>query len=129
MKKTHFILVAVFVLSVVTILAFNPSKAVSQKKTAQSVNSIPDNVMAVFNNSCVSCHGEGGNGMAMSMVNFSAWDTYSATKQAKKATAICNAITNGSMPPSSVRSATPGRIPTTAQTEIVCKWANSLNAK
>ena len=129
MKKTHFILVAMFVILVVTVSAISPSKAVSQKKSTQTVNSIPEDVMAVFNNSCTSCHGEGGNSAAMSLLNFSKWDKYSASKQAKKASWICNAINNKKMPPAKVREATPGRIPTAAQTEIICKWSKSLNAK
>jgi hypothetical protein len=129
MKKIHFILVAMFILTFAIVLAVSPSKAVSQKKSTQTVNSIPGDVMAVFNNSCTSCHGEGGNSAAMSLLNFSKWDKYSVSKQAKKASWICNAINNEKMPPSKVREATPERIPTAAQTEIICKWSKSLNAK
>jgi hypothetical protein len=129
MKKVHYALVTVFFISIAAFLVISPSKAVSQKKISQSGYSIPDNVMGIFRNSCIGCHGEGGNGMAMSMLNFSTWDTYSVKKQAKKASAICNEITKGAMPPASVRDANPGKIPTAAQLEIVCKWANSLNGK
>ena len=129
MKKIHFILLVMFVLSVAAILVISPSNALSQKKISQTSYSIPDNVMDIFRNSCMGCHAEGGNGMAMSMVNFTIWDTYSLKKQAKKAKAICNAITKGAMPPLSVRDATPNKVPTSEQTDIICKWANSLNGK
>jgi hypothetical protein len=129
MKKIHLVLVAMFILSGAAVLVFSPFEAESQKKITQTVNVIPDNVAQILNNSCTSCHGNGGNGMAMSMWNFSVWDTYAADKQAKKATAICNAITKGSMPPGSVKKANPERIPTAAQIEIICKWATSLKVK
>ena len=129
MKKIHFILVAMFVLSVAAVLSISPSKAVSQKKINSTGNSMPDSVKQVLSNSCIGCHADGGKGSAMYMWNFSVWDTYSAEKQSKKANAICNAITKGSMPPESVKKATPEKIPTAAQKEIVCKWAASLKAK
>lgn len=129
MKKTHFVLLSMFIFSIVAVIVIYPFKAVSQKRTSQMSNSIPENVADVLRNSCISCHGEGGKEMAMSMWNFSVWDTYSAKKQAKKANAICNAITNGSMPPASVKKASPEKVPTAIQREIVCNWANSLNKK
>jgi len=129
MKKFHFILAAIFILFFAVVFIISPSEVVSQKKIDQTTQSIPDSVATILKNSCVSCHGAGGNGMAMSMWNFSAWDTYPAKKQTKKANAICNAITNGSMPPSSVRNSSPDRVPTTAQKDIVCKWASSLQVK
>jgi hypothetical protein len=129
MKRLYIFLIAMFILCIAGGLVINPSKAVSQQKISGTVYSIPDNVAEILNKSCVGCHGEGGNGMAMSAWNFSVWDTYSVKKQAKKAKSICNALTKGSMPPASVRDATPDGVPTAAQTEIVCKWANSLNKK
>jgi len=129
MKKIHFVLFAIIIMSIAMGIVIYPSIVLSQKKISQKSYSIPNNVAEVLNNSCVSCHGDGGKGMAMSMWNFSVWDTYSAKKQAKKANAMCNAITKGSMPPASVQKATPEKIPTKAQIDIVCKWANSLNSK
>jgi hypothetical protein len=129
MKKTHFILVAAFVLLVVTVLAISPSKAVSQKRTPPKGSAIPNDVAEILKKSCIGCHNTDGNHMAMSMWNFSEWNNYTAKKQAKKATAMCNAITKGIMPPASVRNANPDKIPTTTQIEIVCKWSKSLNAK
>jgi hypothetical protein len=64
--------------------------------------------------------------MAASVWSFSSWDQYSAKKQMKKANAICRAITNGSMPPSSGGTA---RILTTEQKDIICKWSASLQVK
>jgi hypothetical protein len=128
MKKMHFVFVSMFVLSLMAAMVFHPTKSVSQKQISMASYAIPDSVAAILKNSCTGCHGNGGSGMAMSMWNFNVWDTYPAAKQAKKANAICNAITKGSMPPASVRTV-PGKVPTAAQTAIVCKWANSLKVK
>lgn len=129
MKKISFIFVVMCTLSIAAVLAFIPLKSVSQKQINQSAISIPDDVAKILQKSCTSCHDAGGNGIAMSMWNFSAWDTYSATKQSKKANAICNAVTNGSMPPSGIKQSNPERIPTEVQIGIVCKWASSLIVK
>jgi hypothetical protein len=128
MKKSHYLLLAVFMVSL-AILFISPYKADSQKKNTRTSYSIPDDVAGVLRSSCASCHGSGGNGMAESVWSLTSWDKYSVKKQAKKSESICNAITNGSMPPSYVKQTNPDRVPTAAQTEIVCRWANSLKIK
>jgi len=124
MKKLHFVLLAMFVVSVSAIVFISPLKAVSQKKTNQTVYSIPDNVSQVLQHSCTSCHNTGGNGMAASVWNYSSWDKYPVKKQTKKASAMCKAVTNGSMPPAS---AGKDKRPTEAQKNIICSWATGLN--
>jgi hypothetical protein len=126
MKKTNFILIATFILSTATALVISPSKAVSQQKITQ-ISSIPDSVAKILGNSCIGCHDLGGSKMASSKWSFSGWDKYTAEKQAKKADAMCRAITKGSMPPKSARKDNPEKIPTAAQIETICKWAGSLN--
>lgn len=129
MKKVHFVLIGLSVMSAVTILFINPIKATSQKKIPQTITSsiIPEDVAAVLRTSCVSCHDAGGNSMAMMNWSFSSWDKYSTDKQSKLAIAICNAITNGSMPPSWVRQSNPDRMPNEDQTAIICNWAGTPN--
>jgi cytochrome c553 len=127
MKKIYLILSVFVLLSLAAVMAVGPSLEASRGKAVPTNSSIPANVLVIFKNSCMTCHGEGGKGMAMSLVNFSDWDNYPAKKQAKKAKAICNNITSGAMPPASVRTANPDKVPTAAQTEIICNWANSLN--
>jgi hypothetical protein len=129
MKKKHLGLVAVLLIPVVAVLIIGNSKGISPKKIDKTGNSIPDTVMVIFHNSCMQCHGEGGKSIAMLIVNFSLWDTYSVKKQADKADDICNAITDGIMPPASVQKSAPEKIPTSKQIEIVCKWASSLKIK
>jgi hypothetical protein len=129
MKKVHLSLIAMFMLALIAELVFISFKAVSQKKTTQTANVIPGNVAKILSNSCTACHNDGGKVLAMSMWNFSSWDKYSAKKQSRKASSMCNAITKGKMPPASIKKVTPDKIPTAAQIEIVCKWANSLKVK
>lgn len=90
---------------------------------------MPDDVQAVVRNSCMACHATGGKKMAMSIVNFSEWDNYSAEKQAKKASAICNVITKGSMPPKGYLNSNPGAAVTAAQKDIICNWSKSLQTQ
>jgi len=129
MKKIHIVLIGLSVISAAALVFISPIKAISQKKIAQTSTSIiiPEDVAAVLRSSCVSCHDAGGNAMAMMNWSFSSWDKYSTEKQSKLAIAICNAITNGSMPPSYVKQSNPDRIPNSAQTEIICKWAGTPN--
>jgi len=130
MKKNKIILIAIFALSISTFLAFRTSNVIGQKEINKSKSSIPDSVMAIFKHSCIGCHGNGGKNMAMSMINFSVWDSaYSVDKQMKKANTICYEITKGAMPPASVKKNSPEKVPTTAQITMICNWANSINKK
>jgi hypothetical protein len=129
MKKFNFVYVVMIALAIAAFLTISPIKSANQKTMTLSTNSIPDDVSKILKKSCTGCHDEGGNGMAMTMWNYSAWDTYPAKKQAKKSSAMCDAMTNASMPPSEIRKSYPDRVPTAAQIQIVCKWANSLEIK
>jgi mono/diheme cytochrome c family protein len=128
MKKVHVIIMVLATVVAAAIVLINPSGAISQRVAKPaSAAGIPDEVMKTFQNSCMKCHGTGGNGMAMSMVNFSDWDKYSPKKQAKKALAIVKELKAGAMPPSSFRSSNPDKIPTAAQVETISNWAATLN--
>jgi cytochrome c5 len=117
----------VMLVGAIAILVFvSPQSASSQKKIVKSANVIPDNVSQILKKSCGMCHNAGGNGMAQSVWSISSWDQYKAKKQIKKASAMCKAITNGSMPPAS---AGKDRKPTSEQKDEVCKWATSLQVK
>jgi uncharacterized membrane protein len=126
MKKLNYLVIAISVIAIAAITLVGPMKATSQKTTVQSANVIPDNVSVILKKSCTSCHNEGGNGMAASAWSYSSWDKYTPEKQAKKANAICKAITKGTMPPSSVGK---DRIPTDEQRDVICKWAASIQTK
>ena len=118
-----------FALTIIAFMVISPLKSVSQKQTAQSGISIPEDVAKILKNSCTSCHDANSKGTAKLIWNFSVWDTYAVEKQEKKSNAICNAMTKGSMPPSGIKQSNPDKIPTKAQTEIICKWAASLAIK
>jgi hypothetical protein len=47
-------------------------------------------------------------------------------EKAKKASGICSELTEGKMPPKSVRKSNPELIPSKQQIELICKWAESL---
>lgn len=129
MKKFNLVFVVMIAIAIATFLTVSPIKSESQKTISSSTNSIPEDVAKILKKSCTSCHDEGGNGMAMAMWNFSSWDTYAAKKQSKKSQAICDAMTNGTMPPSDIRKSYPDRVPTAEQIQIVCRWASSLSVK
>jgi hypothetical protein len=129
MKKIHLAFVAISFIAIAPILVFTTTKAVSQKKSTQTITSIPENVSTILKNSCAQCHNNGGNPMASAHWNYAELDKYPAAKLAKKANAMCNAITKGIMPPESVRKNSPDRVPTAEQADIICKWASSLQVK
>ena len=119
----------VIVITLAVVVFAQSFGAFSQAKTIQSSVGIPPDVANVLNNSCVGCHGGGDNPMALEAWNFNKWDTYNVKKQAKKSNAMCKAITKGKMPPPYIGKANPERIPTVSQTELICRWANSLKLK
>ena len=123
-------------LSVTGLFIFFTSSVLSPAKltdirsaTLVAAAPIPDDLQVIFKNSCMGCHATGGKGMAMSKVNFSEWENYDAGKQAKKAAAICNVLTKGSMPPKSFRESHPEAVPTAAQKDMICKWSETLAPK
>ena len=126
MKKITGTVIAIIVIAIVASFTLTSFTFVKQQKS-QSVNTaIPEKVMSIFKTSCVSCHADNGNAMAMNAVNFTQWDTYTAKKQFKKAAAICREVTNGSMPPSSYISKNPAAKLNAEKTSTICNWATSL---
>jgi hypothetical protein len=97
-----------------------------------SQNKLPENVMAIFTNSCLDCHADDANKIAAVHVNFSRWDQYSRSKQVKKSTEIVKVMAKGKMPPKGYISSRPDAAPTAAQLDIIKKWGESqllLNKK
>jgi hypothetical protein len=129
MKKLHLTLVVISIVTILPILVFTTSYAISQKKIVKTSYSVPENVSTILKNSCSQCHNMGGNPMAAEHWNYSELNNYSAAKLAKKAKAMCNAVTKGIMPPSSVRKNNPDRIPTKDQIDVICNWASSIKTK
>jgi len=87
---------------------------------------LPDSIQKMVKRACMDCHADDGNFMAKGKVNFSVWDKYDAEKQAGKAKAICKVLTKGSMPQKKWCTNNPKDVPTQAEKDMVCRWANGL---
>jgi hypothetical protein len=109
-----------------TAFILNTVSAQTAQKDKAATKPIPADVLKVAEKSCVKCHTEPGNKMALSMVNLSYWDKYSPEKQASKANTMCKMVTKGKMPPKSYRKEHPDGLPTKDDIKIICDWAASL---
>ena len=127
--RKHYLLLGALILLVISTSWILLPRATDVATNTDVKASIPDDVNAIFETSCMACHSAGGKGMAMSMVDFSKWDNYTPEKQAKKAAKICNAVTKGSTPPKSFRESNPDAVLTDVQKEKICKWSVTLTAK
>ena len=87
---------------------------------------ISSGVMKIAERSCVKCHTEGGNGMAMMHLNLLNWDKFSPEKQAGKAKDMCKMVSKGKMPPKGFREKNPDAAPTKEEAKIICDWATSI---
>jgi len=113
----------VFIVFSATAFLVNPLKA---QKAGEIPRPIPADVMKIAEKSCVNCHTEPGNGMALMHLNLSNWDKYSAEKQAAKAQAMCKMVTKSKMPPKKFKAEHPYGVPTGEEIKTICDWANSL---
>lgn len=128
MKKSVYILLAAAVACLAIFIVLNPSPATGSGKASSSGpgTSLPDSVYKVVQKACMDCHSDDGSGMARGKVNFSQWQSYDQEKQMKKAADICKELTKSGMPPKKWRANNPNDIPTQAETDMICKWAKSL---
>ncbi len=128
MKKLVLItLTSVSVLFAVMVV-FNLQAANGSKESKPTVSgtALPDSIHKFVQRACMDCHSDDGNFMAKGKVNFSGWDKYDASKQMDKAKEICKEVSKNSMPPGKWRKNNPDKLPTPAEVEMICKWANSL---
>lgn len=86
---------------------------------------LPDSVMQVVRTACMDCHSDDGSAFARGKLNFSKWSEYSEEKRIEKARDICDEMTKNGMPPKKWRNNNPDKIPTQAQTDLICRWASS----
>lgn len=119
----------VFLFTGVIALVFSAGALLTSFSSQDLNNSIPEDVMKIFTNSCSKCHSAGGSGIAMTHVNFTKWGTYSTEKQAKKAADISAVLKVNGMPPKSFVAKNPGAVLTDAQKDLIYKWSGSFNAK
>jgi hypothetical protein len=122
MKKLTFFTVAVASVFCFAALMTNPLSVQAGKKT----NPIPDDVLMIAKKSCVNCHAEPGKTMALSHVNLTKWDGYTAEKQASKANEMCNMITKGKMPPKEFKEKNPGFTISSEEIKTICDWSASI---
>jgi hypothetical protein len=117
-------------ITVIVIIGVTGTKANGQNTANKPVSvTIQADIYKIFQSSCIDCHAQGGKKSAMSHVNFSDWDNYSAEKKSGKAADIVKMLQKGKMPPKSYRESNPDKIPTPAQIESIVKWADSLPKK
>ncbi|MFZ0280155.1 MAG: heme-binding domain-containing protein [Bacteroidales bacterium] len=128
MKKASVFSSIVFLFIVV--FSMVPDPAVAQDGSiGKDKSAIPGNLNAVFQNSCMPCHWQGGKIKSTFHVNFSNWDNYSPEKQAEKAKKICSVLLADDMPPASARENKPDIVPSKDQMDAICKWAETLQVE
>ena len=126
MKKLISIAVAVASVLFITALIITPVTIQSAPKGDGGGKPIPESIMKIAQKSCVNCHTEPGNFMALSHVNLSNWDKYTPEKQAAKAKAMCNMVSKDKMPPKKFREDHPNGVPSKDEIKTICDWAQSL---
>src|SRR5450759_589076 len=99
MKKAIGFSFAVLGIVFLTSMIIHNSSAQSSQKDNGVSKPISSSVMKIAERSCVKCHTEGGNGMAMMHLNLSNWDKFSLEKQADKAKDMCKMVSKNKMPP------------------------------
>jgi cytochrome c5 len=125
MKKLLKISIAAIGIFMITALIIIPMTAQSATQNGGG-KAIPESVMKIANKSCVKCHTEGGNGMALMHLNLSNWDKYSPEKQASKAKDMCKMVTKDKMPPKSFCKSHPDDVPGEKDLKTICDWAQSI---
>jgi|APDOM4702015159_1054818.scaffolds.fasta_scaffold08034_4 hypothetical protein len=111
------------------LLVPGPAKAQENKAPADSLNAMPADVLAIVKKGCFDCHSEPGRIIALTHVNLTKWNEYTADKQAAKARAMCEQLTKGDMPPKRYRENNPVVVPTPEELKILCDWAERLPGK
>ncbi|MCX6248243.1 MAG: heme-binding domain-containing protein [Bacteroidetes bacterium] len=126
MKKSLWITLGVICFVILASLVINRITAQPAPKEGEKSKPIPANVMKIADKSCVKCHTEPGDFMALSHLNLSNWDKYSPEKQAAKAKDMCSMVTKDKMPPKKFRTNHPGDVPDAAELNTLCNWAQSI---
>ena len=127
MKRLIIRVSAIAAILVVAALVFNPLIGNSALQGGDTGKAIPADVMKIAQGSCVKCHTEPGNMMALSHLNLTKWDKLTADKQADKAASMCELVTKGKMPPKGFLEKNPGAALTPAQVKTICDWSESIN--
>jgi len=126
MKKAIIISFSILIVVFLTSMILNKTTAQSSTKKGIVSKPISPSVMKIAERSCLKCHTEPGNGMALAHLNLSNWDKFSMEKQADKAKDMCKMVSKDKMPPKSFREKNPDGIPTQKEVKTICDWAQSI---
>lgn len=123
---------AVIGITLIVLISFSLAFTPVEKDSSKGINilnsyPIPDSLNNIFKNSCYMCHSDKGKYFAKMKLNFSEWDNYSTEKKVDKGAAICKVVSEGIMPPTSIRKEKPETIPTKAQIKSICNWSTSIH--
>jgi hypothetical protein len=126
MKKAIILSFSILIVVFLTSMILNKSAAQSSTKKGIVSKPISPSVMKIAERSCLKCHAEPGNGMALAHLNLSNWDKFSMEKQADKAKDMCKMVSKDKMPPKSFREKNPDGVPTQKEVKTICDWAQSI---
>jgi hypothetical protein len=125
MKKLFIIPFALMVLLTIYALTLKPP-AIQAAPKAGMESLIPDSIVDIAKKSCMHCHSEPGDPMALTHLDLSNWHKYSPEKQAAKAKSMCTMVTKDKMPPKSFRKNHPEGAPSEKELNMICNWAQSI---
>lgn len=127
--KKFFILSPAAVLLIISGLSICPGGfGQSPDKSARGIV-IPSGLNAIFTQSCMPCHSDGGKAMAKVLLNFSKWNKYGRRTQIQKCRSICRMLTKGEMPPAQFIESSPELAVTRAQKDSICNWVSTFYPK
>lgn len=126
MKSSSRLTILVAGLFMFAFTTLKPVQAQESQPVADTVNALPPDVQVILKKGCYDCHAEPGKPMALSHVNFTRWNEYSAEKQASKAKSICDQVTKGDMPPKRYKEYNPSGVPTAEELKILCDWVEKF---
>ena len=108
----------------------HPESGAAGTVMQEAVQAFPENVSAVFENSCFGCHGpESSNVKAKTKLNFSSWDEMSDAKKVGKIEKIAEVVKGGDMPPAKFLEKYPDRALNQEQKDIIAQWAAAETKK
>jgi hypothetical protein len=129
MKKSILITLSVLCFLFITTLIINRFTTQASPNNSAVGKAIPANVMKIAEKSCIRCHAEPGDFMALSHLNLSNWDKYSPEKQAEKAKKMCAMVTKDKMPPKGFKTKNHYTGPTGDELKTLCDWAESIQVE
>lgn len=99
--------------------------AIAQIGKAAKVTGIPDSVQKIVERACYDCHSNSAKGFTKSVLNFDGFAKYKESKQMSKKEAICEKISNKTMPPSGYVSRNEKGKLTEKEIRIICNWTKA----